>query len=57
MRQNEKLRSLELGRFLAALLIMCSHVINYIRIDPLVAGHGFLGGFAGFTRPVGWHWR
>jgi exopolysaccharide production protein ExoZ len=46
VRQNEKLRSLELGRFLAALLIMCSHVINYIRIDPHVAGHGFLGGFA-----------
>jgi exopolysaccharide production protein ExoZ len=46
VRQNEKLRSLELGRFLAALLIMCSHVINYIRIDPRIAGHGFLGGFA-----------
>lgn len=47
MRQSEKLRSLELGRFLAALLIMCSHVINYIRINPRIAGwHGFLGGFA-----------
>jgi peptidoglycan/LPS O-acetylase OafA/YrhL len=37
-----KLRSLEVGRFLAALLIMVSHEINYVRLGS----PEFLGGFS-----------
>ncbi len=41
-RQMNKLRCLELGRFVAALWIMLSHVLDYIRIDPNLHGKNFL---------------
>ncbi len=40
-----KLGSLELGRFLAALMITVSHEINMLRIEPGLHGAHFLGGF------------
>ncbi len=42
---KHKLLTLEIGRFIAALLIMFSHMIDYVRISPQLQGAGFLQPF------------